>query len=88
MVEMAAIPGHPDIVEYRANATAGSSIHSCTVKAESDPLSCWIGGLSPETVYVVSAVACLSGSAGCGPPGTAEGATIPSCKFIGQYFTI
>ncbi len=84
MVEMSAIPGHPDVVDYRANATVGPSTHGCTVKAEADPLSCWIGGLSPETVYVVSAVACLSDSAGCGPPGTTEGVTIPRCKFIEQ----
>ncbi len=88
MVQMEAITGHPDIVEYRANATAGSSTHSCTVEVESDPLSCWIGGLSPATVYAVSVVACLLGSAGCGPPGLIEGITYPSRKFINNilYF--
>ncbi len=82
MVEIAARPGHPAVVEYKVIVTAGSSKHGCVVKAGSPLLSCWVGGLTPATVYSVSAEACLAESAGCGPANVVEGATIPNRKFL------
>ncbi len=84
MVELVARPGHPDVVEYRVSATAGSAKHGCVAKAGTIPLSCWVGGLAPVTVYSVSAVACLPNNTQCGPANVVEGVTLPKGKSFFQ----
>ncbi len=81
-MEIVARPGHPAVVEYKVIVTAGSYKHGCVVNAGSTPLSCWVGGLTPATMYSVSAEACLAESAGCGPANVVEGATLPNRKFL------
>ncbi len=81
MVDIVARPGHPAVAEYRVTVTSGSSKRGCVVEAGTTPLQCWVGGLTPATVYSVSAIACLPAKVGCGPAAGVEGATIPNGMF-------
>ncbi len=65
-VELTAPSGNPGIVNYKVSAVGASATQMCTVLASAIQLRFTITHLSAYTAYVVRAVGCLPGTAGCG----------------------
>ncbi len=65
-VELTAPSGNPGIVNYKVSAVGASATQMCTVLASAIQLRCTITHLSAYTEYVLRAVGCLPGTAGCG----------------------
>ncbi len=55
------------IKRYEASVSGGQPSQFCVIQANSDPLSCVLGGLQPSHEYTVGVKACVHGSDGCGP---------------------
>ncbi len=65
-VDLTAPPGNPAIVSYNVSVVGGSASQTCTIISSASPLRCTITDLSAYTAYLLRAVGCLPGGAGCG----------------------
>ncbi len=65
-VDITAPPGNPEIVNYKVSVVGGSASQVCTLSHSASPLRCTLTDLSVYTAYMLRAVGCLPGLAGCG----------------------
>ncbi len=65
-VELTAPSGNPEIASYEVSVVGGSTSQMCTISSSVSPLRCTITDLSTYTAYLLRAVGCLPGTAGCG----------------------